>query len=224
MVLPKSTCKACATITQRFEQACLRAMLGPLRMRIGFPTRRPKQRPSELTFHIRDKAGAIKPVNIPTSQYPRAFFLPMFPPKPEILSGLPHRETWETRLWYYINDETRPLVEQLGGTGFAIGPTKVQAFAQLIAKVAHSYAYAVGGFTCFQPLLVDLILGRQKGVTYVTGTDLDIPPANTHNRYELTLRTYRNEYGQYLIANVRLLGLLGTPLYYAVVGKVPECA
>ncbi len=37
-ILPKSSCKACATITGQFEQFCLRSMLGNTRIRLNLPT------------------------------------------------------------------------------------------------------------------------------------------------------------------------------------------
>ena len=43
-ILPNASCLVCAEITGKLEGYCLRGMLGNLRITIGAPTRRPKER------------------------------------------------------------------------------------------------------------------------------------------------------------------------------------
>jgi hypothetical protein len=48
LVLPKASCRTCASITGKIEHYCLRETLGNFRIKIGAPTRRPKERPKTI--------------------------------------------------------------------------------------------------------------------------------------------------------------------------------
>jgi len=56
-VLKKASCTSCGSITGKVEQACLRRMLGPFRIRVGSPTRNPKERPEKIitSLHKKDR-------------------------------------------------------------------------------------------------------------------------------------------------------------------------
>lgn len=47
-ILSKASCKACATITSKFEMDILRSALGEVRFGLDLPTRHPKKRPDKL--------------------------------------------------------------------------------------------------------------------------------------------------------------------------------
>jgi hypothetical protein len=51
LLLPKATCAACASVTAKIENACLRHLWWPFRTRMGAPTGQPKERPE--TFRLR---------------------------------------------------------------------------------------------------------------------------------------------------------------------------
>src|SRR5687768_18617155 len=52
-VLPNSSCAACSIITSRIERKVLQGFMLPARTVAGFPTRRPKQRPTEFELEAR---------------------------------------------------------------------------------------------------------------------------------------------------------------------------
>src|SRR5258708_6724877 len=56
-ILPKASCSGCSSITAKFEQTCLRTILGPLRMYFDFPTRRQKERPKTLRLKVKYDLG-----------------------------------------------------------------------------------------------------------------------------------------------------------------------
>jgi hypothetical protein len=93
------------------------------------------------------------------------------------------------------------------------------AFAQMLAKIAHSYAIAQMGLNKFKPLLLDLIFGRTSVVTHLVGGDLEVPPKSRF-QHELDLqREYSANGKTYVVTNIRLLGRIGTPQYYVVVSE-----
>jgi hypothetical protein len=111
-------------------------------------------------------------------------------------------------------------MEKFGGTGLKIGPVKVLAFARMLAKIAHSFAVARMGINKFNPLLLDLILGRTEVVTHLVGGDLDPPPAVTDYGHSLDLRPECRVGGRtFVVATVRLFAQFGAPQYYVVVGE-----
>lgn len=69
-ILPKSSCRECATITGRVEQFCLRQMLGNIRLRLNFPTRRRKDRPNELPVEFLRSDGTTGEVIVPVQEIP----------------------------------------------------------------------------------------------------------------------------------------------------------
>src|SRR5579875_1815169 len=70
VILPAASCRDCATKTSRFEQQVLRTMMGPLRVRLGLPTRRKKERPTEFASAKFDKQGMLRDVIVPAAQFP----------------------------------------------------------------------------------------------------------------------------------------------------------
>src|SRR5713101_4559866 len=137
------------------------------------------------------------------------FALPIFPP-PGILSGLPPATTWQPRAWYCINhEEVRKTVQKHSGTGLAIGPIKTLAFAQMLAKIAHSYAVAQMGLDTFNPLLLDLIFGRTTVVTHLVGGDLKVPPPASWLHHLDLHREHLAEGRKFVVADIRLIGYIG---------------
>jgi hypothetical protein len=52
LVLPDSSCPACAAITSAFERKLLRGFMWDARTSGGYPTRRPKERPKSLPLQV----------------------------------------------------------------------------------------------------------------------------------------------------------------------------
>jgi hypothetical protein len=92
-------------------------------------------------------------------------------------------------------------------------------FARMIAKIAHCAAVNDFGLEGFQPLAVDMILGRQDTMNYLVGGDghhFDPPATDIHT---VSYRTH-DETGM-LVVLVRLFAMLGAPTYHVLVGMKP---
>src|SRR5687767_2343716 len=80
LVLPNASCDQCSAITAKFEQTCLRTMLGPARIRLGLRTRRPKSRPKELYHRIIHPSGRLMQKLVPIEKHPLCLWAYELPP------------------------------------------------------------------------------------------------------------------------------------------------
>lgn len=95
-------------------------------------------------------------------------------------------------------------------------------FARMLAKIGHSYAYAKCGPDTFEPMLLDLILGRAENASYLVGGDPNGPPPSQpkvmHDIYPVACRIEPTG-AEYLLVAIRLFAFWGMPRYHVVVGK-----
>jgi hypothetical protein len=174
MILPKASCRSCAEITRDIEQFCLRWMLGPLRIRLKMPTRREKERPSELPLEYIRIDGQKEQVMVPSKEFPLSCTGFKFP-APGLLRGLPPSEDAEGEVYIrYINGEFQNHM-QPEGQRVKIGTFSILEFSRMLAKIAHAYAIAEFGENTFIPLLPDLILGKSTTPLYLVGGDVSGP-------------------------------------------------
>ena len=82
LILPDASCRDCEKITGRFETAVARTMMGNFRIVMGFPTRRPKERPTHLTANVRSTSGLFERIEVPASDFPATIFFPNLPCAP----------------------------------------------------------------------------------------------------------------------------------------------
>lgn len=91
LILPKASCKTCATITGEIERFCLRPMLGDFRSTTGLRTRRKKTRPKTISVRHRDvRRGVEISEDIQTENYPRIALGYCFPPPGILYNGNPN--------------------------------------------------------------------------------------------------------------------------------------
>jgi hypothetical protein len=225
-VLKKASCTNCGRITGKFEQACLRKTLGPFRIRVGSPTRNPKERPEKLLHYFTRKIdGKHVPAGtkeIAAKDFPLTYLALRLHP-PGILQGLPVSNEVRGELWFRTDMEEakkQNLTSDTESIVFAqINPLK---FARMLAKIAYSYAVAKVGYGKFRPLVLKLILGKTDTLSHWVGGDWDIPPADQWSVH--TLEIYQQEaVGRtFLVVSIRLFPFFGTPVYRVVVGDFPD--
>lgn len=221
-VLPKASCDACAKVTAKTEQFCLRNMIGAYRVQAGFPTRRPKERPTELPLNYIYPDKRVESKTVPVSEHPAFLALPKFKRVPTILEGLPPYDN-DITAWTHVPNAA-PVKRFTDGT--RVGGTVFHAltFGRMLAKIAHSLAAADPGLDAFRPLLLDLILERSGALTQLIGqVGEDIPAEEDIHRAHLeTVEVQRGTeiLPQYLVANIRLFAYLGSPQYHVVVGEL----
>ena len=90
----------------------------------------------------------------------------------------------------------------------------------MLAKIAHTYAYGKCGHEKFEPMLLDLILGRNEFAPYLVGGDPrghpGPQPGVLHDIYPMTIGVHDTKY---LSVVIRLFAFLDTPSYVIIVGK-----
>jgi len=161
-VLLEASCAGCAMITSKFERFCTRTMLGPFRVRTGAPTRRHKQRPAELPLGLIDSDGSSREVEVPASEHPATLMLPVFD-EPSILVGLSEERKETFKMWIALPDaDVLDLPQRHNASAMKLGSFEISNFCRLLAKIAHGAAFYTDSnwMTSFEPLLVDLILGK----------------------------------------------------------------
>jgi hypothetical protein len=228
LILRKASCKTCESITGGFEQTCLRTILGPFRIRVGAPTRNPKDRPEKLSIALAKSVDG-KPVEtgkveIESKDFPLVFLGLRLRP-PGILEGLPVSSNLNGEIWSRFNTEEakkQNLVPSVGEpAGFKLGQINPVIFGRMLAKIAYSYGVAKVGYGAFRPLPLRLILEKTDTMCHWVGGDWEIPPVeSTLHRLEVYKQT---AFGRtFLVVSIRLFSFYETPLYRVVVGDFPD--
>ena len=185
-LLPEASCDACGAITGAIEQYCLRKMFGSFRHSTGMPTRRPNDRPSSLPVKLWFEDGTEGRTDIAPDAFPASLNLARLPPA-RALRGLPDDnsivEGVEWWSWFKA-DKISELAENTGASSIGMGTCNPTRFSQMLAKIAHGYAVATFGLAGFQPLAIDLALGRTEHMNYLVGAqigpDSNEPSKNLH--------------------------------------------
>jgi hypothetical protein len=221
-ILPRSSCKKCATITGKFEGTVQRMMLGPTRIRMGLPTRRPDERPTELTLFLSEPNGSgSEERKIPAHEFP--FVIPgLILPPPGILTGERRHNKIVGESWIGYADEKVTKIHLETGKAVRVATFNNLLFSQMLAKIAHAYAVAEWGFHSFRPLLLDLILNRTDTIAYWVGGSGPVKPADTTGLHRLELRREILLGTEYVVCYIRLFCNFGTPEYRVVVGTWNE--
>jgi hypothetical protein len=230
-VLPKANCATCAKITREFEQTCARTIFGPFRIQENFPTRHAHERPAALPIRIivgdREEERLI-----PVDSYPGAPVMAMELSEPGIITGAEPSSVYQTIKpmvfapeFSSIEGRLKSIREQEGpGKGIALhGQFNMPSFGRLLAKIGHAYAVAEYGLDSFEPLLLDLILGRDDKIAYLVGGSRDPlpdPPVvkGGQFRHHQQLGIYTMAARHFLCARLQLFSVIGLPVYWVVVG------
>lgn len=175
LVLPSASCAACRQITGELEARLLRKHWLPMRKRLGLPSRRPGEQPSDIPVRVlRDGAEPIR-AQLPVEQQ-SIFVAFMFEP-PAIVGGRarddapaapvalkavgPHPKS------VIVEGHSRPLAAD---ERVEI-PVDIDAgdVVRFLSKVAHGFAiYERGMNACSEYFLPKIILGETRGaLTYV---------------------------------------------------------
>jgi hypothetical protein len=229
IVLPRASCRTCATATSKVEQICLQSMLGNLRVKLGSPTRRPKERPTALPLQRGEfdpVSKIVKPTQI--ALLPKEDFPFLYPavryPKPGALIGRDPKRDVEIEVQIITAEDE--LKNRIGGHGKALlgDPIHPFEFARMIAKICHAYAIAELGIDSFRPFLPHVILGtipNQIGhALHFVGCTDDRPPPTPDllffQYHKWTMSTGR----RFLAVTFRLFPCFDTPVYQAIVGSL----
>lgn len=217
--LAESSCLDCNNITKKFEDTSLSQTLGTSRAKLNLKTRRKKNRaqPRPVKFLRADgTVAAIK--QIESGELP-LYCIGFEWPAPGLLRDQPSssRDFNGRCVVRYPKGELEKFIPQ--EHGIHLGRVREIDFARMLAKIAHSYAFAKCGI---QPLLLDLILGRAENASYLVGGDhsLTLPdqPNMLHDIFPVSCRLEPSG-AKYLLIAIRLFAMMGMPRYHVVVGK-----
>ena len=226
LILPDSSCKDCAAITSRFEMLVLRGFMLPARTVGGFPTRRPRQRPSKFNLEA-EIAGKDEVLSIDTEDFPAILQLPVFRP-PGILEGRDDGKQFSVVGVHTIRFGDHPLAlfKQLLAkrikwkSAIPIGP-----FTQFLAKIAYSYSVGVTSRVQLDktPVLPYIRGEADDGSRWIGSSDF---PHNaslkgaTHTMKLVQHTTNQSDQGLLESVQLRLFSNSGGPGYEVVV-RVP---
>jgi len=217
LILPRASCKKCGRITGMVEEKCQHMILGQTRIRLGLPTRHPKERPSELALVFRHADGRIGQKKVRPSNYPLIIPGLKLPP-PGILNDEKPHDRKAVEAWVgFQNEEVRKKLSD-GGPSLRLVTLDNHIFCRLIAKIAYSYAVAELGFHSFQPVLLDLILGESQTPFYWVGGDMTVSPPEPTVLHKLDHKIETIRGMQYMVAYISLFCFFGAPAYRVVVG------
>lgn len=238
IILPKSICHACATITTKFEQSITKEMYGVMRNKRDYKTYHKKNRPKKLLVSYTTLDGVIKSIKLDVADCPD-FNLVAFLPPPGILTKSPLSEMNPEFKISTVGDQNEiehviSLIEnESGDKNIALSLSHIFPwgdFCRLLAKIAHGYLVAYIGQDGYIPLLPDLILGHSPYLAhYIGGID---GHGSVHlMTYNLQLHIVASpgkahiipgEDAGYFAVYIHLLGGIPMPTYQVIAGKITD--
>jgi HNH endonuclease len=222
LLLPRAVCEGCQPIiNEQIEQPLLNEMFWNIRFRGRLQKRSPSKRPQTLRFEFLDKNGAPT-VDVPTKEFPEYLAVPYFSPPAVLQFGWDSKET-DSGIKVSISPKDihkhRAVLE---GREIEFQNVDRKAFCRLLAKIAHSYAYAEIGynrFATYRPVLPRLILADDPKWWLVVGGNGPQAPAQNDALHTIGRSTVRRENVEYFVVDLRLFAFMGTPQYQIVVGE-----
>jgi hypothetical protein len=220
LILHKASCKACErVINQEIETPTLTQMWVAPRTHLGMPTSEKKialpigkwnSDSPEFPADMRDANFRFD--STPIGDHPVKIIFPRFAP-PGILWGLePSVDFSLTGISAYTSpSELKPkLSNERQGEFQMFDPSVV---CRSVAKIAHSAAVAHFGLNAFRPVLPNVILGKDKYISYLVGGSLRKGKVlSSLHRITLEIRS------GYILATVQLFARYGIHPFSVVVG------
>ncbi len=233
LILDKASCQACQRTIQPYEQAVLKHQLGNFRAQLGAPTRRPKDRPTEIRIpavELDDVGRYLRDLGtwtVPIDDAPLLLNLWSSPPPRLLLPA--GTEPGIGRAWSFAEtSRIKPLVRRItsatGARHIALKAGEVNRvhYLRFLAKTGHAFAAARIGLNAFDPVLPDLILNRSADLSLYVGDDPTLAPIETHpaatSHFALGEITHGPAKG-YVGIGIRLYPWLNTPVHVVIVGK-----
>jgi hypothetical protein len=225
-ILPKASCSRCSAITSEFERKVLRGFILEARTAGGFPTRRPKERPSTFPLSVEHGEG-LKPVALPSVASPGFLHLPRLEAA-GFLTGRPHVNGInvcgiETLVFGKAPDQ---VVSDLGTKTIQTTVNiDVASFVRMISKIGYSFAVAAQGpFPLNEVPVLPLILGSAlDGSAWVGSSEYNLNVEARLPQYGLGLvsvkATVDRNIEEILIARVKLFVNAGATGYEVVVRR-----
>jgi hypothetical protein len=216
LVLQRASCQSCQKITQRIEDACLVAMMGPARARLGL--RRRDRFSSTTMAHVDRHDGLSEHREAAWNEVPGAIALPAFYEAP-FLSGGPVPEFPPCDYQFRIVAPARPMQGDARRVGVSLVADS-RMFARMLAKIGLGLAVARIGMQGYEPLVRGLILSGTDKHGVVGGyAGAERAEPQEQSLHTLRLATNGGVLGNLIIAEIRLFAEFNGPTNYVVVGR-----
>jgi len=229
-VLPKASCDECARPIGKLEGYVARHVFQDVRIEFGLPTRRPKERPTQLPLRESfSPSPQLAPIRlVPTKDYPGMLLLTVHEPAGILMGRSPETGAKGYPFVRFVGGQER--VEQLKAKGIAsklYREFQPDLFLRVATKMALGFAVAGYGLESFEPTVGDVILRRGSNPYYWIGgvtKEIDEFPPPISKRILHRIVGYRRDIAgmPYLVIQLQLFAFLGTPMYAAVVGKLTQ--
>jgi HNH endonuclease len=220
----RASCEKCRKITQQFETVCMRKNFLYFRVHTGLH-QHPKERPGH--FPLRIGRSDAPPVPVLRSAHPNWLVLPLFL-RPGILVEAPLGMPYITRGFQVTNPRDLQVIQQqYRGPFFVDYNFDLNAFAKMLAKIAHCLAFAVFHKSgkvpddVFKPYLPSFIRGMDDNLgPHLVGQIQYIGvPEVDNDLYKYAIATISHGRKRLLIATIRLFANWRGPVYTVVVGE-----
>jgi HNH endonuclease len=220
-ILPEASCRACETITAKFEGVVQRTIYGDFRMRHNLPSRRKKDRPKFRTIGTLGPDGQVSKKDVPVEEFPAPYWVYTFGQCGILLGSQPDTDVslW-TMKTIHDTQAMDAFIEKYNWDRTLNFKVMPYHFMRMIAKIAHSFAVALIGYNCFKPIILGPILNEKANVSYFVGMNEKQEPFGLTHGHEVKIVFQGRISGTTLIiVHVRLFPFAETPTYHAVVGE-----
>jgi len=225
ILLPKASCKKCEAATCSFEGSLQRGVLGHLRVHLNSPTKRPKDRPTELPVIVISADGMERIEMVPVVEHPlMCMMVKMNPPKivaradggDRIVIGkyLQGRDKFE-KLTYNLTQKFKSRVEVQARVGY-------RELCLQLAKIAHGLTVIGFGQDKYDDYLLDKICRKDHEALglYVGSARGEI--TDKFGDHHIDCLYYYKGKQRYIVWRISLFGSLDFPTYDVISGRSYE--
>lgn len=221
MVLPKSSCKKCAAKTSAYEGKTCQETLKYIRLRYGFPTRRPKKKPKTINIGTIEEQGRIGHKKIPVEEYAIGAFLLNCEHAGIRLGTPPDEDVFRHTVKCYPTDDLNKFKAKHNWDGKGTFRFHPVDYAQTIIKMCYSYVVAHIGTELFIPICTNYIVSTDKNVSYVFGQVGENEPKKGITaawNFEICIEKVHEI--AYIKCYFSMIPGMGTPIYEVFIGKI----
>ncbi len=220
LIFSKASCQKCAKITCNIEGAVARSIFGNFRLKHNIKTRRKKERPDHIKAGMANDPTAE--INVPIQDHPAPLVMYKCL-RAGVLDNVPKSIDTSCNWQFSVIQDDREMEKFQDKYGkdvtFSFRHVPDQ-FARTLAKIGYSYAIANIGMEVFKPLAPDLILGREKNLSYLVGGNFELSPPIPDAGHILRLGIEGTVQRAFITVDIRLFASCPTPDYQVVVGEV----
>lgn len=227
LVLPKSSCKKCASMTSLFERRVLRGFMYQGRVLSKLPSRRKKSQPKSFETHFILGNNKVFSKDVLIENGISVIHLPAFI-KPGFLEGRVNKDGISIAAFdnLYIGTDPTTLLLNNSATGIKFKTIiEWKEFCQLLAKIAHGHLVSkIGFFPLNESPILPLIFGSKVDFGTWIGSD-EVPLFATESKALHVIGTIdaHDENGRIMTSVIiRLFNSWGMQSCYIVAARLVE--